>query len=397
MTDNLERDRAHCPRGFRVAGLACGIKPRGAADLALIHAKDGATSAAVFTRNLIQAAPIQLSRKNLQASGGHTHALVINSGCANAATGDEGMARAKETTHAVANALGCRAEEVLVNSTGVIGVHLASEKIIDALPRLIAQSEEGDLVHAARAIMTTDTRTKTVQMQVSTDAGTFLVAGIAKGSGMIHPDMATMIAVLLTDAELDPAELDASLRTAVEGSFHRITVDGDTSTNDSVFALASGKAGRCEPGALTHAFNAVARELAMSIVRDGEGARKFLHVVVEGAASQAAALAVARTVATSLLVRTAVTGGDPNWGRILAACGRSGVTFDPSAITLHAGSVLLFEEGRPADVPRRVQEEVFQASEVLIQINLHQGAATDEFFTCDLTEGYVHINADYTT
>lgn len=397
MTFLLELDRALCPDGFEAAGIACGIKKRGGPDLALIHAPDGATSAAMFTTNLVRAVPLEISKAHLEATRGLSCALLVNSGCANAATGDEGRRRAMLPVHALAAALGCGDEEILINSTGVIGVQLASEKIVDAIPELLASRQSGDLVHAARAIMTTDTVPKMVQVHVSHEGRTLHIAGIAKGSGMIHPNMATMIGVLLTNAEIETPELDAALRAAVDRSFHRITVDGDTSTNDAVFAMASRKGGRFPNELVRDAMIQVARELALMIVRDGEGARKLIHVEVVNAHTERDALALAYTVASSLLVRTAVTGGDPNWGRILAACGRAGVALDPRRLTLHAGEILLFENGAPAQVARETQEEVFQRKEVPIRIDLHAGNAREEYWTCDLTEGYVHINADYTT
>jgi glutamate N-acetyltransferase/amino-acid N-acetyltransferase len=247
------------------------------------------------------------------------------------------------------------------------------------------------------AIMTTDTRPKMVDVQREHRGRTMHVAGIAKGAGMIHPNMATMIAVMMTDAKVEPSVLDGVLRRAVDKSFHRISIDGDTSTNDSVFALASGAAGEFPAELVEEAITEAARELAIMVVRDGEGAQKLIHVRVQKARNQSEALQVAQTVAGSLLVRTAVTGGDPNWGRILAAAGRSGVVIDPQRIAIAANGVPMFADGAPADSSLTARQRAFAGETVLIDIDLGQGSASDEFFTCDLTEGYVRVNSHYMT
>ncbi|MBK9384275.1 MAG: bifunctional glutamate N-acetyltransferase/amino-acid acetyltransferase ArgJ [Planctomycetes bacterium] len=393
----LDLEHAHAPQGFRTAGLACGIKKRGGPDLMVLHSPEGANAAAMFTKNLVRAAPLELDRAHLLESGGKARVLLVNSGCANAATGPEGKRRAEATARGVAERFGCAAAEVLLNSTGVIGVQLAHEKILAALPEAQASLQEGSLAHAARAIMTTDTRPKMVDLRVDHGGKTLHVAGYAKGAGMIHPNMATMIAVLLTDAEVPAVELDAHLRYAADRSFHRMSIDGDTSTNDAVFALASGNAGAFPAELLREALTRVARELAMMIVKDGEGARKLIRVVVTGARDEADAAKVCWTVASSLLVRTAIAGGDPNWGRIIAAVGRSGVDVIVERIALLACGVPLFRAGAPVDVPRKQQEEVFARAEIELAIDLGLGSSESDFFTCDLTEGYIHINADYTT
>ncbi len=384
-----------CPAGFTAAAAHCGLKP-GGSDLALIRCERPASAAALFTRNRVRAAPIDVSSRHLKQSGGRAQALLINAGVANAATGPEGLRRAERTVEELARRLGCPRETVLVNSTGVIGVPLPDVRIVAALPELVAGCSADGLPGAAEAIMTTDTRPKLAASRIEHEGRSAHVAGIAKGSGMIHPDLATMIAVLLTDAAVEPPALDAMLRAASDRSFHRISVDGDTSTNDAVFALASGEAGAFPARLVQEAMGAVARELAVMIVRDGEGASKLIHVRVSGAATGADALSVARTVASSLLLRTAVAGGDPNWGRILAAAGRSGVEIDPQRIDVSAGGVALFSNGRPCHLegdPRRL----FTGPDVSIEIDLNQGRAEDEFLTCDLTEEYVRINGEYTT
>ena len=393
----VETENVQCPRGFAAGGLPCGIKAKGGPDLAVFVAAKPVASAALFTTNQVKAAPIVISAEHLRVSGGKARALLINSGCANAATGDEGRRRADRTVDELAKHLKCDRKEVLVNSTGVIGVQLAEQKIVAGLPGLLKQASPANLDQAMAAIMTTDTRPKMAQVRLSHDGRTLHVAGVAKGAGMIHPNMATMIAVLMTDAEVQPRELDAMLRRAADRSFHRITVDGDTSTNDSVFALASGEAGAFPNQLVEDAMTAIARELALMVVKDGEGARKLIHVKVDEARNQREALQVAQTIASSLLVRTAVTGGDPNWGRILAAIGRSGVTIDLTQLRISANGVSLFEHGAPADSPLKARQSAFAAESVMIEVALGLGDGSDEFFTCDLTEGYVQVNSHYMT
>jgi glutamate N-acetyltransferase / amino-acid N-acetyltransferase len=393
---------ASCPLGFRAGGVAAHIKKTGAPDLALIDCPDGAAAAAMFTRNLVVAAPVTLSRSHVKSSGGRMRAVLINSGCANAATGADGMASARRCVRALASALKCTDDQLLINSTGTIGLPLPDDKLIGALRNLAADCAEDGLPRAARAIMTTDTKPKMAEVVIQHEGRTCRVSGIAKGSGMIHPNMATMLAVVLTDAATEPQPLDAMLRQAVERSFHRISVDGDTSTNDSVFALASGKAGAFPRERVQEALTAVCRDLALQVVRDGEGGRKLIHVRVHEARNEAEALQVAQTVAGSLLVRTAVTGGDPNWGRILAAVGRSGVAINPDTIHFEAAAPGLaaqpmFRDGAPADTPLEQVRAIFSADTVEFDIFLRSGDASEEFFTCDLTEGYVRINSAYMT
>ena len=397
LTSSNPTSAVRCPAGFEASGLACGIKPSGADDLALVVCGDGAAAAGVFTRNLVHAAPIDICRDHLSRSAGTCRALIINSGCANAATGPVGHSRAEHVARALAAHLDCPVEQILMNSTGVIGVQLQHELIIAAMPKLVRGSEAGGLSLAARAIMTTDTSVKMTQRTISAGGKSCSVVGIAKGAGMIHPNMATMIGVIMTDAAVDAPTLDAILRRAVDRSFHRITIDGDTSTNDAVYLLASGRAGEMPVEALEAAVHEVCRDLATMIVRDGEGATKLIHVQVRGARQQSEALHVAQTVASSLLVRTSIAGGDPNWGRILAAVGRSGVDLDPDRVTLRVNDLLLFENGSPSTTPRDALVNAYRQAEFVLDIDLHSGSACDEFFTCDLTEGYVQVNAEYTS
>ena len=393
------------PTGFRGAGMACGIKRTGAPDVALLVCDRPATAAAMFTRNLVAAAPVQLSRAHLAASGGTARALLVNSGCANAATGDEGMLRCAQTVRAAADLLGCPVEQVLVNSTGVIGVQLDADRIVGALPALADGRTAESCEPFARAIMTTDAAPKWASREVRCTgedgtAFTARITGVAKGAGMIHPDMATMIAVVALDAQLDASTLQGMLRDAVERSFHRISVDGDTSTNDSVFALASGCAGvpsHDDIPAIARAVAEVAHELALMVVCDGEGAGPGIAVHVEGARSASDALALARTVATSLLVRTAVTGRDPNWGRILAALGRAGVPVDPALIEVRAGGITLFERGAPAAVPAEERAAAFAGDSVTIDVRVGDGPGRESFWSAGLTTRYVELNSAYTT
>ncbi len=395
------------PRGFRAATAAAAIKKVGRDDLALLVMPDGATAAALFTTNLFCAAPVQLSRQHLKDSRGHASALLLNSGCANAATGSLGASNAIDCVESIANALGVSALSVLVNSTGVIGTQLPMDRIAPLLAPLAKSACEandaGSLEAYARAIMTTDTRPKMSTRVLQIGDIRIRLSGVAKGAGMIHPNMATMISVVTTDAQLSASELDMLLRDAADKSFHRISVDGDTSTNDSLFAFASGKAGRVDPELLRTALIEVCQELARMIVTDGEGFTRSMSVRVEGARTKEEATTVAKTVAQSLLVRCAVTGGDPNWGRIVAAAGRAGVRFDPSELRLYVGGIEIFAQGQPVVCDAQAVRAAFNGEHVAMI--LHLGATTgevgdtnaDEFLTSGLTEEYVRINADYTT
>ena len=389
------------PAGFATATASAAIKKPGRDDMALLRCPAGATLAAMYTTNQVCAAPVQLSRRRLRESRGHCGALLVNSGNANAATGERGLANAIELTDALARACDIAPEAVQSNSTGVIGVQLPMDRMLPQVAPMAARAAHGSIESFARAIMTTDTYPKWSARTVEHGGRSCTVVGCTKGAGMIHPNMATMIAVLMTDAPLAPDELDGHLRAAVERSFHRISIDGDTSTNDSVFALASGgapaPAGGFPAAAMRAAFQEVARDLALMIVRDGEGYERGIHVRVTGAPTDADALVVAKTIASSLLVRCAVTGGDPNWGRILAAAGRSGVRLDLDDLELSVGGVALFAAGAPADTPLAAREAAFRAPMVTVDLRIGAGAGTDEFISCGLTKAYVELNADYTT
>ena len=388
--------------GFRAAGVSCGIKKTGAPDLALIVADGPATAAAVFTTNKAQAAPVVVSREHLAGGGGLARAIIVNSGCANACTGPEGLAVARSTADFVASMAGCRADQVLVASTGVIGVQLDLDKLRKgaiAAANTLSRTGGGD---AAVAIMTTDRAPKSAAVAVTTAAGTYRVGGMAKGAGMIEPHMATMLGFVTTDAAVPAPLLQRALRDAVDVTFNAITIDGDTSTNDTVFLLASGASGvevgdAGYPGFVA-ALRTVCGALARAIVRGGEGVTKLVSITVAGAATTGDATRAAKTIANSLLVKTAIHGGDPNWGRLLAAAGRAGVPFDVEHASVRIGPVDLFKDGVPFDDRAPEAAACLAGSDIEITVDLGAGgshAAT--VWTCDLSAEYVAINAEYRT
>jgi len=395
-TATLETGRAECPVGFQAGGVHAGLRRSGKRDLALFLCPKGAAAAGVFTQNLLRAAPVEISERHLKAAQGRAKAVLINSACANAATGAEGFRRAERMAAAVSERFGAPMEETLIASTGVIGAQLPIEQIIKGLDALEMATSEAGLQLAAESIMTTDLVSKSAQVTLRAGERTITIAGVAKGSGMIHPNMATMLGVVLTDADVDPDALQRSLRSATDRTFNRISVDGDTSTNDCVFAMASGEAGAIPQEVLDFGLELICRDLAMQIVKDGEGAQKVIRVIANGAEEEIHAAQVAETVARSMLVRTAVAGGDPNWGRILAAIGRAGAPVDLDTIEVLAGGISLYCDGAPAS-ERSALVEAFAGPEVEIEIRLNAGDHRAEYLTCDLTEGYIRINALYTT
>jgi glutamate N-acetyltransferase / amino-acid N-acetyltransferase len=387
------------PRGFRAAAVASGIKP-GRPDLALLAADRPCAAAGVFTSNRAQAAPVLVSREHLQA--GRARAVVVNAGCANAATGEQGLRDAREMAERTAAALGCSPREVVVASTGVIGVALPMVKVRAGIAEAAAGLRGDGGPEAARAIMTTDTRPKQALVEFPLGGGRARVGGMAKGAGMIAPNMATLLAFFTTDADVEPGLLRGALRDAVGDSLNRITVDGDTSTNDMAVALASGAASLPAihtPGpdhdAFRRALTEVARDLAEQIVRDGEGATRLAEVRVDGARTPAEADRVARTIAESPLVKTALHGGDPNWGRVLAAVGRSGVDVDAGRVDVFLGEVWVAEAGRARDYDEETAHQAMLADPVRIRVDLHAGPAAGWMWTCDFSRGYVDINAHY--
>jgi glutamate N-acetyltransferase/amino-acid N-acetyltransferase len=390
------------PAGFRSAAMHSGIKAAaGKLDLAVIAADEAVSAAALFTTNLAQAAPVLVSRAHLKATGGRARAIVVNSGCANACTGTTGMNDAARMAAETAAALGCRPEEVLVASTGVIGVALPMPKVVAGIGSLGPALARGKGSETARAIMTTDPFPKEHAVTVQTARGTFTIGGTAKGSGMIEPNMATMLGFLTTDASVPPELLQRALRESALDTFNAITVDGECSTNDTVFALASGVSGIEVDETLYPAFLAglleVSKVLAVGIVRGGEGATKLIEVRVSNAKTRDDARRVARTIANSPLVKTAVHGADPNWGRIVAAAGRSGVTFDINEATVHVGGILLFENGLPHDESAPEAAEYLKGDTIAIEVSLGSGQQGATIWGCDLSAEYVKINGEYRT
>lgn len=387
------------PLGFRATAVEAGIKPD-RPDLALVVADSACAAAGVFTRNLAKAAPVLVSREHL--AHGRARAIVANAGCANAGTGEAGLADARRMAALTAEAVGCSPEEVVVASTGVIGVRLPMDKVGAAVGRAATGlSREGGAA-AARAILTTDTHSKEVVVELQLGGKPCLVGGMAKGAGMIAPNLATMLAFFTTDAAVEPSLLRQALVAAVGGSLNRITVDGDTSTNDCAVVLASGASGAPpieRPGpafdVLQAALSEAALRLAEMLVRDGEGVTKVAQVRVEGARTAGEADRIARTVAESPLVKTALHGGDPNWGRILAAVGRSGVPLDTGEVSIWIGDVHVAERGAARDYEERLAAKAMQEDPVRLRIRLGEGEAAGWLWTSDFSHGYVDINAHY--
>jgi glutamate N-acetyltransferase/amino-acid N-acetyltransferase len=378
-------------RGFVANGAAAGIKPGGLADLALVAAVSGAVpAAATFTTNKSCAAPVVVSRAHLAATGGKAAAVVLNSGCANAATGAAGLVAAERMAAAVAGPLGAGVEEVLVCSTGLIGFTLPIETIEAAVPALVGgRGRSPDhATAAATAILTTDTHPK----QVTRDGGTFRVGGMAKGAGMIAPNMATMLAVLTTDAQAPPEVLSAALGRAVEGTFNALIVDGCTSTNDTVIVLASGEAGAPSPAELTATLADVCADLAYQLAADAEGATRVAEIRVAGAASDADARLAARAVAGSLLVKVSLFGADPYWGRIVSELGASGAAFDPDRVRVAYGATTVVEAGVGVAHDAAAAAAHLAGSDVEISCDLGLGSGTASVLTTDLGHAYVDEN-----
>ena len=391
-------------RGFRTGATRAGLRSHGSGDdLAIIVSEGGPVPvAATFTTNRLVAAPVVLSKAALRASGGHAAAIVVNAGCANAGTGAAGMSDARRVRRLVADRWAVAERHVLVASTGLIGSRLDVERIEAALPSIAPEPDADSATAAARAIMTTDTRPKQAAVTVAVDRGRSVrIGGMAKGAGMIHPTMATMLAFLTTDAPIDPAPLRGVLRDVVTRTFNQVSVDGDPSTNDSVFLMASGAAGGpplTGPAldAFAEGLEAVCRSLAQAIAADGEGARHRIDVVVSGATSDTDARRAARAVASSNLVKTAVHGGDPNWGRIAAAAGRSGARFDPDRLSVRIGPISVYDR-EPLAFDERAASRQLSGPIVEIGLDLGLGPGVGEAWGCDLSSEYVSINSDYRT
>lgn len=390
------------PTGFKASALHCGIRARKSKlDLGLIVGAQAYPAAALFTKNLLLGSHVIVCRESLRKSNGRVRALLVNSGNANCSTGEQGLEDSRHVQARLAELIGCPPEQVLFLSTGVIGARLPVERIVDALPTLLNNTNERGLGDFATAIMTTDLVPKVRTVKVEERSGPpFRVTGVAKGSGMIHPNMATMFGFLLTDGPPVKEPL-RTLRALADKSFHRLTVDGDTSPNDTVVLWNSRQNASPDPAdvseeLLSRALVDVAQELCRTIAADGEGATRLVTVQVQGAPSEEAAALVARTIATSPLTKTAVHGRDPNWGRILAAAGRSGVEFDPRAARVWIGEADVYSDGKPhPENESSAHLHLLNNHEVILGVDLARGSASAEAWTCDFSADYVRINADY--
>ena len=402
-TKSAVEDKRLGPKGFQAAGIACGIKATaGAKDLALIYSQTPARVAGLFTKNRVKAAPVLATRQKVRK--GICQALIVNSGNANACTGEQGLKDAEAMAQVTAEALHLLPQHVLVASTGVIGQPLPMERLRQGIPSLVAKLSEEGFLDAAQAIMTTDTRPKIITEKVAAD-NEITILGMAKGAGMIRPQLATMLAFLLTDARVETEVLADLLREGARATFQRITIDGDTSTNDMLLLMANGEASRRtlhpHDGPFPRFKEALFRvmdHLALAIVRDGEGRTKVVKIVVKGSKSSRAAEQLAFSVAHSPLVKTAFFGQDPNWGRIMAALGYAGIAFDPQKVSIFFDDVLVVEHGVSAPgVTEEQQRRVLQQEEFTVTIDLHAGSAQASIFTTDLSTDYVKINASYHT
>jgi glutamate N-acetyltransferase/amino-acid N-acetyltransferase len=433
MSESLET--FSLAKGFQATATSCGLKTSGvmgasSLDMALVAAEGPCSAAGVFTTNRVKAAPVLYDQQALAANAGGMRAVVVNAGNANACTGPEGMADCRRMAELTAYGLRCRPGEVLVLSTGVIGRKLDMDKVAQGIAALTSPSAQRGAPFAARAIMTTDTRPKVASAQLAAGGKAVTISGFCKGAGMIHPNMATMLAVLTTDAQVAPDVLDQALRAAVNKSFNRISVDGDTSTNDTVLLLASGASGVSVhpageglgegepspkdtfPSLSFHTFVSVLTDvcisLAKQVARDGEGATRLVEILVTGARSVAEAHRVANSIARSPLVKTAIHGGDPNWGRVLCAAGYSGADIDPERLSLIFGpadrpgendtpAVQVVAGGLPTGADLRMASAALRADPAHIHLDLGLGEASATVWTCDLSAEYVEINAHYTT
>ena len=394
-------DESYIVNGFKAGAVAAGIKKQGGLDLALIFSETEAAAAGVFTTNKVKAAPVILSQESVRR--GKARAILANAGNANACTGQAGLLVARQTAERTARELKVKPEEVLVASTGVIGAPLNADLIVSAMPTLVRNLAADGLPTAVQAVMTTDSFSKMAQFEGVADGKPFKIAGIAKGAGMIMPDMATMLCFVLTDVSIEVALLRKALVSAVDRTFNRITVDGDTSTNDTVLILANGLAGNgpLDTGdfeGFEKGLTQVLGQLSTMVVKDGEGATKVIRIEIKGAASARDADKAARTVANSTLVKTAFYGQDANWGRIMAALGRSGVDMEEASTSIWVDQVKIVDQGVGAGVDREKEAaERMKNSEFTVTVDLGRGPHEDRIVTCDLTHEYVSINATYRT
>ena len=391
------------PRGFKAAGVKAGIKKSGREDVAVIYSEVPAAAAAVFTTNSMAAAPVVVSRDNIK--GGLLSAIVVNSGCANACTGERGLADARTMVSQTAELLNVSPQSILVSSTGIIGVPLPMDKVRDGISRAVAKLSPDGHESAMQAIMTTDTFAKKAAYEFSLGGKAVRIAGIAKGAGMIHPNMATMLSYITTDANISAPLLEEALKHAVDLTFNMITVDGDTSTNDTLCIMANGQAGNRLIDSINSAdyqdflaaLETVCRYLAQQVVRDGEGATKFLEITVKGARNFAEGKQAAMSIAKSPLVKTAFFGEDPNWGRILCAVGYSGIDADPARTSLAIGGVTIVRAGLGASFDEAALRQVMSAKDITIEVELGLGEAQATVWTCDFSYEYVKINGEYHT
>ncbi|MBL7166327.1 MAG: bifunctional glutamate N-acetyltransferase/amino-acid acetyltransferase ArgJ [Dehalococcoidales bacterium] len=399
----IEGGTVTSPQGFHAGATAAGIK--GSAgdrlDLGVLFSQEPCVTAGLLTSNSIKSAPVLLCQERLRESH-RVMAVVANSGCANASTGDRGLADAAEMASLAANGIGVEAEDVLVASTGVIGRLLPMERIKDGLNSISLSDDGGH--ELARAIMTTDTFPKEAAVVVRDGDTRYTIGGVAKGSGMIHPNMATLLCFLTTDTAVDPSFLDLALRRAAGVSFNMVSIDGDTSPSDTLLLMANGMAGNApllegtrSAGVFQEALDRVCIRLAKSIARDGEGATKLIEVTVNGAVNQADAVAAARTIVSSPLLKSAVYGCDPNWGRVVAALGRSGAKIEEATLDVYIGDTMVLKAGTPQPFNEAGVVQILKHSEVTITVNLNLGPASATAWGCDLTEEYVLINSKYTT
>jgi len=397
-------EAVYLPRGFFWSAVKAGLKASGRSDVALAEAPLGASAAAMFTRNRVVAAPVEVDRKNLRRSKGRVRAVLVNAGNANCATGAQGLAAAEQSCAALGKALEAAPEFIFPCSTGIIGVPLPLEKLVAAIPGVVAglADDEAALKSFAAAIMTTDTCMKLASTEFAAGKKTVRIAGVCKGSGMIQPNMATMLVYIFTDLDAQPRGLQSALKTAVEPTFNAISVDGDTSTNDTVLLLASGaSAVKLGAGGVANQFaqalRAVCASLAEQVVRDGEGAQHLVRLRIAGAKSMEEARTIARSIANSPLVKTAWAGCDPNWGRILSSVGKSGIAVDPARVNIFFGPQQVCKNGMAHPFDEKTAHEYLKQREYGIRVELGRGKHSVEFLTCDLTVDYVHINADYST
>ena len=387
------------PQGYLASGVSAGIKKKGL-DLAVVFSSQPASAAGVFTLNRVQAAPVLLSKENLKSSRGRVRAILINSGCANACTGEQGIKDSLISTRCLASHLKVDPAQILVASTGVIGSFLPVPKVLKGISAAVSALNSRGGSAAVRAIMTTDTCEKTIAVEGRVAGKTVRIGGMAKGAGMIHPNMATMLAFVTTDVQVPPRELGKFLRRVADRTFNCLTVDGDTSTNDTVFALANGASNFAVIDGRSSSFferglEMVCEELAKSIARDGEGATKFVEILVQGATDFEAARKIAKTIANSPLVKTALYGEELNWGRILCAVGYSGIPFDPERILLNLNGIPVFRAGAPVNSARARAEKAIKGHDLLIEVDLSDGRSSARVWTCDLSHKYVDINASY--